>query len=391
MAITLIIGKPGDGKSYSAVEYSILPALKQGRSVYTNLSLNLDLLRYDLKLRPDHYLKDIPKDEINIQELSKIPGGTLIVLDEVWRYWKAQERNPSELDEKFFAEHRHKVGRMPGIDGLLSQDIVLITQNITDVPLWIRGRVATTLVCEKLSAAGFENKYRVDRYKGCNSRFPKDTYINASFSEYSSDVWRYYQSHTSSTEVGGVDAATLEKGAIQNVSVWRSSRMLGYYALLGAVIIFLGWTASNSHGAIFGNPDNDKPDTPQLTQIPIKPPVSNIPDPLAFTPSLPAPLINPPPIPNPQPTIQPSTEFWITGIIQYENKTNILLTNGSITKSYKTQENPCTESIETICIIDKISYSTNPLKRKSYLPESINQIAGMAQPARNEPAGAMPQ
>lgn len=120
MSITLIVGKPGDGKSYSAVHLSILPALKQGRSVFTNIELNLELLRLELQLREDHYLKYIPKEQLNTSDLIDIPGGCLIVLDEVWRYWKADERSPKTEDEKLFAEHRHKIGRMPGIDGTLS-------------------------------------------------------------------------------------------------------------------------------------------------------------------------------------------------------------------------------------------------------------------------------
>jgi hypothetical protein len=40
--INLIIGRPGGDKSYEAVKYHILPAIKAGRKIITNLSLNID-------------------------------------------------------------------------------------------------------------------------------------------------------------------------------------------------------------------------------------------------------------------------------------------------------------------------------------------------------------
>ncbi|MGC2854180.1 zonular occludens toxin domain-containing protein [Novispirillum sp. DQ9] len=45
MAGKLLIGKPGAGKSYTAVADEILPALRMGRLVITNLPLQMDVLR----------------------------------------------------------------------------------------------------------------------------------------------------------------------------------------------------------------------------------------------------------------------------------------------------------------------------------------------------------
>lgn len=43
--INLLEGVPGSGKSYEAVVYHVLPALRQGRKVITNLPLNLEAFR----------------------------------------------------------------------------------------------------------------------------------------------------------------------------------------------------------------------------------------------------------------------------------------------------------------------------------------------------------
>ncbi|WP_277869797.1 zonular occludens toxin domain-containing protein, partial [Vibrio sp. 10N.261.52.A1] len=39
--ITLIYGRPGTGKTYEAVKYHILPNLKLGNKVFTNIPINV--------------------------------------------------------------------------------------------------------------------------------------------------------------------------------------------------------------------------------------------------------------------------------------------------------------------------------------------------------------
>ncbi|HHX8453039.1 TPA: zonular occludens toxin domain-containing protein [Vibrio diabolicus] len=40
--IYAIVGRPGGGKTYEAVAYHIIPAIKDGRKVITNITLNID-------------------------------------------------------------------------------------------------------------------------------------------------------------------------------------------------------------------------------------------------------------------------------------------------------------------------------------------------------------
>ncbi len=42
MSVNALEGIPGSGKSYEAVAYHVLPALRSGRKVITNLPLNID-------------------------------------------------------------------------------------------------------------------------------------------------------------------------------------------------------------------------------------------------------------------------------------------------------------------------------------------------------------
>jgi len=43
--IILLEGVPGSGMSYEAVAYHVIPALKAGRKVVTNLPLNVEAIR----------------------------------------------------------------------------------------------------------------------------------------------------------------------------------------------------------------------------------------------------------------------------------------------------------------------------------------------------------
>ena len=48
MAVNLLLGSPGSGKSYEAVAFHVLPSLQAGRKVITNLPLNVDeFLKFD--------------------------------------------------------------------------------------------------------------------------------------------------------------------------------------------------------------------------------------------------------------------------------------------------------------------------------------------------------
>lgn len=44
MALNIIVGRPGSGKSYEAVAFHVIPAIKEGRRVVTNLPLMMDHL-----------------------------------------------------------------------------------------------------------------------------------------------------------------------------------------------------------------------------------------------------------------------------------------------------------------------------------------------------------
>lgn len=145
--ITMLLGPPGAGKSYEAVVFHVLPALKKGRKVITNLPLNLDAfaeldeefsdlieLRKPIKenLRPFSAVEDFGSD----WKHPKDGYGPLFVVDECHMVFPFKG-TPVAVEE-WFALHRHE-----------NVDVVLITQTYGKVSKNIVGLCETFIECKK--------------------------------------------------------------------------------------------------------------------------------------------------------------------------------------------------------------------------------------------------
>jgi zona occludens toxin len=199
MSIIAYSGLPGSGKSYSVVENVILPALKDGRTVAHNLTLNLPAIAVVVEGFHPAQLIEIPRDCTPQELITKCPPGAVIVIDEVWRYWpagtKANEVPQAEL--KFFKEHRHRVGD----DGKASE-ICIIDQDIqTGVPAFLRSLIEITYLHEKMSKVGAKGRFRVDVYARAQSAMKpsKGALLRKMAGKYRPEVWNCYISHTQST------------------------------------------------------------------------------------------------------------------------------------------------------------------------------------------------
>lgn len=86
MAITAVVGRPGHGKSYSATEIAIVPALQEGRAVYTNIPLRDQAIARDFPSARVHYV-ELSVDQVNDPEFWQFAPGALVILDELWKVW----------------------------------------------------------------------------------------------------------------------------------------------------------------------------------------------------------------------------------------------------------------------------------------------------------------
>lgn len=217
MSINAYVGLPGAGKTYGVVANVILPALRDGRRVVTNVPLHEEEVR---KVVATGELVKLDLERIATEPESidsYCTAGAVVVLDEVWRLWPAGMKS-HQVPESFrslLAEHRHRVdasGR--------AMQIVLLAQDLAQISAWARVLIETTFVHTQLSHIGANRKYRVASYRGAVDTMGanKNLLIRDMFGTYKREVYDLYQSHTMRETAGaGADELSIDRRA----TVWK--------------------------------------------------------------------------------------------------------------------------------------------------------------------------
>jgi len=200
VANTAYCGVPGSGKTYEVVTEVILPALRSGRRVVSNIAG----LQYD-EMRAYLLESGTPEDEIGSFEAvtkeqiggplfwaqegceTTVKPGDLVILDECWRWMSAGAHIPPSMFA-FLREHRHFVDAKG-----VSCDVVLITQSISDLDRKVRVVVEKHFVMEKLKRLGLAKAYTVDVYNKWSST--KSNFLRRIVRKYNKDFFRFYSSY----------------------------------------------------------------------------------------------------------------------------------------------------------------------------------------------------
>jgi len=235
MSILAYTGLPGAGKSYAVVEHQVLPAVKAGRRVVTNIPLAWDVLRQRF---PGAELVELPLEKISASPeviFEYVTPGSVLVLDEVWRVFPAglKANHVPEPFRKLLAEHRHMVN-----DKNEACQIVLVTQDLAQVAAFARQLVEQTFRTVKLSAVGIRGGYRLDVFQGPVSgpNPPLQNRLREVYGRYSKDVWSLYQSHTmSEAKDGGAD----ERAVDRRGNLLRSPALLATAAVVVLGLVFI--------------------------------------------------------------------------------------------------------------------------------------------------------
>lgn len=233
MSIYAYTGLPGSGKSYNVVDKQILPALREGRTVVTNLPMNeavvreaipnADLRRFDIEA--------VRQNPALLEEV--VPSGAVWVADELWKLWPAGQKTDKIPDvwKSFLAEHRHKVG----VDGRSTQ-IVLVTQDLSQIAKFARDLVEQTFHHTKLSFIGADKSFQVVVYQGAVTGAvpPESRKIVSSLGKYRKEVFPFYTSHTMSQTGSAGDESNVD----QRGNVWKRP---GLWAMLVLGLACLGF------------------------------------------------------------------------------------------------------------------------------------------------------
>ncbi len=215
MAILCYCGRPGAGKSYEVVKNVILPALKDGRRVVSNIDgLNNEKFRAYIKDNTDLFDEQIGEVVTFSREIlrqshfypvsqddpySFVRPGDLVVVDEAQNFY-APFMKLSEEEKIFFREHRHfcdATGR--------GCDLVLLSQRFQDIQQFVRGVVETVFFMRQLKFLGTKNVYTVTAYEVNQNGYPADR-LSFKTHRYQDYVFKLY----SSTAVEGGYQATVD-------------------------------------------------------------------------------------------------------------------------------------------------------------------------------------
>lgn len=259
MAIEAYVGLPGHGKSYGVVEHVIIPSIREGRHVVTNIPLQCDDLIADFG-GPGAQITQLPEDWFERDDMGEfIPSGSVAVLDELWRRWPAglKANNALLADKSLLAEHRHRVD-----DKGRSMRIVLVTQDLSQVASWVRILVEQTYKMTKLTAIGSTKKFRVDIYLGAptGQNIPKSRLIRQTFGQYRKEIYRYYSSATQSATGSVGDESKADKRG----TIWRSPLIIfSIFAplTLGPLLVWWLYSYFMSGFGMVENLESDLPDT----------------------------------------------------------------------------------------------------------------------------------
>jgi len=196
MAIEYHEGLPGAGKSYEAVVFHIIPALKERRSVVTNIrGMNYEKVAeltgeplamiQLLLINVDPAEQDSADGEVQrcINEMcDKTPDNALIVWDEIQDYFPSGNYKLPLNQQKFWTEHRHR--------GL---DIIIMGQDRSDVHKIIRNRIRTVIYFLKQEAIGRPDYYKWEIYQ--KQRFGKFEKTGSGTRQYDKTYFGTYMSH----------------------------------------------------------------------------------------------------------------------------------------------------------------------------------------------------
>lgn len=176
MPINTYTGLMGSGKSYECVSSVIVPAVKAGRRVVTNVDgINSDAIRaychkkFGIAMEELGEVVHCTNDDVlkatflpHGQEVETFcKSGDIICIDEAWRFWGTDCKLLPE-HKIFFREHRHFVHP----ETKVSCDLVLMVQDIGDLHRTLRVVVELTFRTTKIKTLGWQKTYRVEMWEG---------------------------------------------------------------------------------------------------------------------------------------------------------------------------------------------------------------------------------
>ena len=247
MSISCYSGLMGSGKTYEVVLSVIIPAIKGGRRVVTNISgIDSDAIRaycaekFEVQLNDCGHVVYAKNEEVANKDFfpvensssdheckSFVLAGDLVCVDEAYKIWGTDCKILNE-HKVFFREHRHYVHPKTGV----ACDLVLMTQDIGDLHRLVKVVIEQSFRCHKAKGVGLNSVYTIAMWEGWKQ--PAKLVISDWTRKYDSEIFPLYKSYAS--EELGKESSTDSR---QNV--FNDKRLLIKIVLMVVLMIGAGW------------------------------------------------------------------------------------------------------------------------------------------------------
>ncbi|EKU30145.1 MULTISPECIES: zonular occludens toxin domain-containing protein [Alcaligenes] len=204
MPINAYTGLMGSGKSYECVSSVIVPAVRAGRRVVTNVDgIDSDAIRAYCQekygVEPEGLGSVVHCKNEDVGKADFLPygenvdtfcqAGDIICIDEAWRFWGTDCKLLAE-HKVFFREHRHFVHP----DTKVCCDLVLMVQDISDLHRILKVVVEVTFRTTKIKSLGLNKTYRVEVWEGY--KLTQRGRVAVENKRYNAQIFPLYSSYT---------------------------------------------------------------------------------------------------------------------------------------------------------------------------------------------------
>lgn len=247
MPINVYTGLMRSGKSYEVVSEVIVPALRKGRRVVTNVDgISEEKIHDYLKTKYPHdehekygnvahvtnaqvFLDDFfpyYDDAKDAHTDTVVQPGDLVAIDEAWRFW-GDKAKIKKNHQSFFLEHGHFTNPVTHV----ACDLVLMIQDMGTLNRFIKNVVAFSFKTHKKVALGMTNTYSLNMWEG--SRMTKANQIGNWTRKYSKDIFPLYSSFK-----GGAEGVLVNADSRQNIFTNKKLWFMLVLLIAGGVLCF---------------------------------------------------------------------------------------------------------------------------------------------------------
>lgn len=252
--INALEGIPGSGKSYEAVAYHVLPALRAGRKVITNLPLNIDAFEaiddsfpdlIEVRTRPAPRIGDWNPTNIAEHEAFMLwpkppepQSENIFTFGTVWDFY-SDWRGPNGQGPLYVIDECHvafpKIGTPDSVvqwfklHRHFNADVLLMTQSFRDINQPISQLIATLIKCRKADILGRKDSYIRKVHAGY-----RGAVIQTDERKYKPQYFGLYRSNTQSSGTAEGDVQDVSPMIVQFNRVKWAVLALGFGACIWA-------------------------------------------------------------------------------------------------------------------------------------------------------------